>query len=171
LIHGAEAFVHPALSGVGDPHTDVYGTAEYLFGKNRDSVALYGYLGETDLAPGVQRSFDRIGLFTNLYLPQTKIALGYVGGKDRSADGFDLNTSGLFVLGERLLNDKWSVYARYDRVRQDFSAGGSGTADGPTIGVSWWPATPIKLSLEGQILNVTDQDQVRTVTADLLWIF
>ncbi len=190
LLRGVEfGFVNlprwNAYLGVGQPHledtsaadesnrhTDFYGSAEYLFDPSGSSLALYGYRGEASVAPnGADRSFHRIGLFSNLFWPKTKGVFGFVTGSDEADDGRSLDNNGLFVLGERLLSERWAAYARYDWLRQDLSAGGAETITGPTLGVSWWAATPIRLTLEGQILNATGQPQARSLSMEFLWIF
>lgn len=171
-----------AYLGAGQPHlessltgteanTDVYASAEYLIGKNDTSVTLYGYSGRAWLSPAAtERSFHRIGVFGNAYWPKTKAVVGYLAGSDKDVNNHSLKNSGYFLLGERLLSDRWSAYARYDQMRQGLTAGGSQTTRGPALGVSWWAQTQIRLTVEAQMLKTTGQRDNKTLMAEFMWI-
>lgn len=155
-------------------HTNVYSSGEWLIGSNGNSVSIYGYLGNAWLSPTASdESFHRIGFFANFYTRDvlTKASAGFLIGSDDDEANQSLDNSGFFVLGEHLFTDRWAAYLRYDQFKQDLSAGGSQTTLGPTVGVSWWAATQIRLTLEGQFLKTTDEDWTNTFTAEFLWVF
>lgn len=157
----------------GDPHTDLYASAEYLFTPRGDSLTAYGYWGATDLPPEEeQRDFHRWGLFGNIYYQyRTKAVVGYLAGSDEAPDGTDLDTSGYFLLWEQLLTDRWAAYARWDWLKQDRLDGGSETVRGPTLGASFWAQTHAWLTAEAQFLNELDETGGNTYTVQLTWAF
>jgi len=170
--------------GVGQPHlettlpgdvrhTDVYGSGEWLFGTSGNSLTIYGYSGKAFLSPSAPgQSFHRIGLFGNGYFgKKTKAVLGYMTGSDKDVNNLSLDNSGYFALGEQLLSDHWATYARYDWFKQDLSAGGSRTTEGPALGVSWWAATEIRLTLETQFLKRSGESRDQMLSTELLWVF
>ena len=171
-----------AYLGAGQPHldsspagseanTDIYASAEYLLGKNDTSITLYGYNGHAWLSPvATKQGFHRIGVFGNAYWPKTKAVAGYLVGSDKDASNHSLDSSGYFLLGEQLLSERWSAYARYDHMRQDLAAGGSQSTWGPTLGVSWWAQTQVRLTLEAQLLKTTGQQENGLLMAELMWL-
>lgn len=153
-------------------HTDVYASAERLLGRAGNTVGAYGYWGKAGLAPGVpQRDFHRVGLFGNLYRKQQKWVAGYLSGSDTAADGTRLDNSGWFLIGEQLLSDRWTAYARYDRYRQDLLREGSQRIRGPALGASWWMRTEAWLTVEAQALATSDRGTERTLSAQLTLAF
>lgn len=170
--------------GVGQPHlettlpddvrhTDIYASGEWLFGASGSSLAIYGYSGKAFLSPAASgQSFHRIGLFGNGYFGKsTKGVVGYMAGSDKDVNDSSLGSSGYFVLGEQLLSDHWAAYARYDWLKQDLSAGGSETTEGPTLGVSWWAVTEIRLTLETQFVKRSGESRDQMLSAEFLWAF
>lgn len=89
-------------AGMGsDQHIDLYASSEFLFGKDGNSLTLYGYWGKADLPPaGDEHSFHRVGVFGNIYGSSTKGVVGYLTGKDDTVDGRSLDNSGYFLLAE-----------------------------------------------------------------------
>jgi hypothetical protein len=168
--------------GAGQPHlespligsetnTDVYASTEYLIGENGNSVTLYGYSGRAWLSPAAtERSFHRIGVFGNAFWPKTKAVVGYLAGRDKDINDVSLKNSGFFLLGEHLLSERWAVYARYDHMRQDLTAGGSQTTRGPALGVSWWAQTQIRLTLEARFLKTTGERDNKMLVTELMWL-
>lgn len=152
-------------------HTDIFASAEKLFCKG-NSVSLYGYWGHAWFSGMADdEPFHRLGILGNGYWPKTKGVAGYVTGRDRGASGADLDNSGYFLLGERLISDRWAAYARYDHMCLDLDGGGSITIDGPALGVSWWVASPIRLTSELQFLKTTGSSRDTLFTTELLWAF
>ena len=82
-----------------------------------------------------------------------------------------LSTPGFYILAGRLLSDRWAAYGRYVWLRRELVAGGSQHIAGPTLGVSWWAQTEVRLTLEGQLLSTTGSPQSRALMSELLWIF
>ena len=154
-------------------HTDIYAGGEWLFGDSGNSITIYGYSGQAFLSPAASgQSFHRVGVFGNGYFGKnTKAVLGYMTGSDKDAGNNSLDNSGYFVLGEQLLSDHWAAYARYDRLRQDLSAGGASTTEGPALGISWWAATEVRLTLEAQFLKSSGGSRDRILSAEFLWAF
>jgi hypothetical protein len=165
----------PHLEGAAtgsEAHTDIYASAESLIGKNGDSLTLYGYSGRAWLSPTArERDFHRIGVFGNAYWTNTKAVVGYLTGRDKDTNNVSLKNSGYFVLGEHLLSERWAVYARYDHLQQDLSAGGSQAIRGPALGVSWWAQTQVRLTLEAQLLKTTGQRDNKTLMTEFMWLF
>lgn len=166
----------PHLEGLpedAENHTDIYASAERLLGASDNSLTAYAYWGHAWLSPvAPKRAFHRYGAFGNAYWKtRTKGVIGYLAGTDKAEDGRSLDNSGWFLLGEYLFDDRWAGYARWDRFRRDMAAGGSETTSGPALGVSWWAATEIRLTLEAQFLKTTGQRRDRLLTTELLWIF
>jgi hypothetical protein len=153
-------------------HTDFYGSGEWIFTENGDSLTVYGYLGSAWLSPiAPDNSFHRWGLFGNVYGPSTKVTLGFLAGSDDDVMGRPLDNSGYFVLIEQLLSDKWAAYFRYDQMRRDLSTGETQTLSGPAIGFSWWAQTQVRLTLEGQFLSIAGQDHENRFMSELMWAF
>ena len=165
----------PHLEGApedAEDHTDIYASAERLFGTEGDSLTAYGYWGHAWLSPAApKRAFHRVGVFANGYWPKTKGVAGYLTGKDKAEDGRSLDNNGYFLLAEHLFTAQWAGYARYDRFRRDLSTGSRETTSGPTLGVSWWPATEIRLTLETQFLKTTGQRRNRLLMTEFMWVF
>ena len=170
-----------AYVGLGQPqidelagarHTDVYASAEYLLGEAGHAVSGFGYSGKLSGGPGQPAiEYDRIALFANLYAPRTKGVLGYLWGTDRADGESSLHTRGGFVLGEVLLTDRVSGYARYDHASKQAPVGQDVVTDGPTVGVSFWAQTQVRLTLESQFLKTTGTSRDRGAAAELMWAF
>jgi hypothetical protein len=92
-------------------------------------------------------------------------------GKDSPDVGDSLDSSGGFLLGEYLLAERWAGYARYDYAKRDVPASDSETEDGPTVGVTFWAQTQIRLTLESQFLKTTGTSRDGSAVAELLWVF
>lgn len=151
---------------------DLSVNAEYFPGFLNSSISLYGYWGHTWLSPNVTSSpFHRAGAFFNIYGPQVKSTLGYIGGNDEAINDRNLNTGGGFALVEYLVDDYWSTYFRYDWFRQNLDAEGSRKISGPVFGASYWAATQIWLTVELQFLDISDQRSNNIVTTELNWAF
>jgi len=185
LVRGAEVgFVSQprwnAYVGIGQPnlglspdtvsHPDLYASADYLFGDQGNSLTAYGYWGQASLTPG-EGKFHRLGAFANFYLSRGKLVAGYLQGKDDTGDGRSLDNRGAFLLAEWLLTDRWAIYGRYDTFTEDLDAGGSQTFNGPTLGITWWMQSQIRVTTEAQYLNSTGNPQSRSLTTELLWSF
>ena len=151
-------------------HTDFYGTGEWLFTPNGDSLTVYGYQGSAWLSPAApDRSFHRVGFFGNVSGPSTKATLGFLTGSDEDAAGRSLDNTGYFALVEQLLSNRWAAYLRYDHLKRDLSTGRTQTLSGPAIGVSWWAQTQVRLTLEGQFLSISGENSDNRVMTELLW--
>ena len=186
LIRGAELGVVDlsrwnAYVGVGQPqieglmgasHTDVYASTEYLIGEQGNSVSGFGYKGTISASPGQPAvGYDRVALFANVYRPRAKGVLGLLWGNDRPTGGQSLGSAGGFLLGEVLLAERWATYARYDWANRDTPVGKDESTDGPTLGVSFWAQTQVRLSIETQFLQSTGAARDRSATAELMWAF
>jgi hypothetical protein len=172
-----------AYLGVGQPklddapdgaeaNTDIYASADWLLSQAGNGVTGYGYWGHSTLAPGADDlSFHRLGLFGTYYTPlqRNKLNAGYLTGED-DIPGGTLDSSGYYLLAEHLLSARWAVYGRYDRLRQDQPGGGTQTFHGPTLGLSWWVQTQVRVTLEGQLLDAGDEDQHQFLM-EFMWIF
>ena len=157
---------------LGASHTDVYASAEYLFGEKGNALSGFGYKGEIDASPGQPSlDYERVALFANAYGPRTKGVLGLLWGTDRPAGDKSLSTTGGFLLGELQLAERWAGYARYDWANREAPFGDADTTDGPTIGVSFWAQTQVRLTLESQFLKSTGTSRDRSATAELMWAF
>ena len=77
----------------------------------------------------------------------------------------------MFVLGEVLLAERWAGYARYDYANRKVPVGDAETTDGPTIGVSFWAQTQVRLTCESQFLKTTGASRDRSTITELLWVF
>lgn len=151
-------------------HTDFYGTGEWLFTPNGDSITVYGYQGSAWLSPAApDRSFHRVGFFGNVSGPSTKATLGFLTGSDEDEAGRSLDNTGYFALVEQLLSNRWAAYLRYDHLKRDLSTGRTQTLSGPAIGVSWWAQTQVRLTLEGQFLSISGEDSDKRIMTELLW--
>ena len=98
------------------------------------------------------------------------MVLGLLTGRDKDVNGRELGDTGFFTLVERHFSDRLAAYARCDGLRQDLSAGGSVRADGPTLGITYWPATEVRPMAEGQSLESTGQSRDNRLTMEFLWI-
>jgi len=157
-----------------DRHTDVYASAKYQFGRDDKTVSLdgYGYLGKVSLFPGDHgQGFHRAGAFVNVRHLDTQAQAGYLQGSDDLPGGRSLDNSGYFVLVERILSDRWAAYGRYDHFRRDLNAGGTETVRGPVIGVSFWAASEVILTAEGQLLDSSGKPEDRILQTQFLWVF
>jgi hypothetical protein len=152
-------------------HVDLYSSAEVLLGKSGSSLSAFGYLGKTARLGEPARSFQRLGLLTDVYVRMTKLDLGFVWGEDDQASGPSLRSTGGFVLAEELLAEQWAVYGRYDYLKQDVADDAAKTTDGLAIGLSFWAQTQVRITLEGQFLKATGSPRDRTAAAELLWVF
>ena len=170
-----------AYLGAGQPqidapssesHTDLYGSAEYLVGEGGDAVSLFGYRGQI-AASAIEPvlDFSRVAAFANLYAPRAKGVLGVLWGSDSPIAGPSLASKGAFLLGEFLLTDQWAAYGRYDYLRHEVPAGEAEATDGPTVGMSFWAHTQIRLTLEAQFLKTAELARERGATAEVLWAF
>jgi len=177
LPHGSAylGVAQPNLGPTPEPNTDLYASVEYLLGQTKDSVTAFGYWGNATLMPAanvtVHKHFDRVGGFANVYFPNSKIVAGYLTGGDRDVNGDSLNSNGYFLLGEYLPTDRLGLYARYDHLNQGLPGGGSQTLEGPTLGVTWWAQSQIRLTTEAQIQNQTQTPRVSTLTAEFMVVF
>lgn len=157
---------------VGASHTDVYASAEYLIGKQGNAVSGFGYKGEIAGSPGQPSvDYERVALFANAYGPRMKGVLGLLWGRDRPAGEEALGTTGGFLLGEVLLAERWAGYARYDHANREAPVGDAEITDGPTLGVSFWAQTQVRLTLETQFLKSTGTSRDRSAVAELMWAF
>ncbi len=163
----------PQLDGLpGAAHTDLYASAELLVGKKGNAVSAFGYKGKIEGAAGQPAlDYDRVALFANAYAPRVKGVLGFLWGKDQPDGGAELDTRGAFVLGEALLAERWAGYARYDYAHRDAPVGAADVTDGPTLGVSFWAQTQVRLTFESQFLKTTGAARDRSATAELMWAF
>ncbi|MGE5179544.1 MAG: hypothetical protein ACM3PF_10650 [Bacteroidota bacterium] len=158
--------------GEGGNRTDLYASAEVLAGKQGNAVSIFGYHGKLTPAPGeAVVKFERIALFANAYAPRAKGILGLLWGRDRPEDDGSRIGRGAFLLGEFLPTERWAGYARYDLARGEIPAGGHETTDGPTLGISFWAQTQVRLTLEARLLKQTGAPRDRTATAEFLWAF
>ena len=157
---------------VGSRHTDVYASAECLIGGNGNAVSVFGYKGEI-AASAEQPSLDyeRAVLFANVYGAKAKGVLGLLWGRDKPVGDQSLDIKGGFILGEALLAERWAGYARYDYAKREAPVGDAEITDGPTIGVSFWAQTQVRLTLESQFLKSTGTSRDRSAIAELLWVF
>ena len=186
LLRGAEIGVVDlpswnAYVGVGQPqidglagasHTDVYASAEYLFGKKGNAFSGFGYKGEIATSPGQPSiDYERVALFANAYGPRMKGVLGLLWGRDTPAGDESLDTAGGFLLAEVLLAERWAGYARYDYANREAPVGDAETTDGPTFGVSFWAQTQVQLTLESQFLKSTGTSRDGSAVGELLWAF
>lgn len=186
LVRGAEIGVvnlpkWNAYLGVGQPqienllgasHTDVYASAEYLVGKKGNALSAIGYKGKITASPGQPSiDFERVTLFANGYGHGMKGVLGVLWGRDSPAGNPSLNTNGWFLLGEAQLAERWAGYGRYDYARRDAPVGDAETTDGPTLGVSYWAQTQVRLTLESQFLKTSGTSRDRSAMAELMWAF
>lgn len=161
----------PQIDDLGASHTDVYASAEYLIG-DEGALSGFGYKGEIAASPGQSSvDYERVALFANVYLPRTKGVLGFLWGRDKPAQEEPLDTTGGFLLGEVLLAEQWAAYARYDYANREAPVGDADTTDGPTIGVSYWAQTQVRLTLESQFLKSTGTSRDRSAVAELMWTF
>ncbi len=156
----------------GDSHTDVYASAEYLMGEKGNALSGFGYKGKIAASPGQPSiDYERVALFANAYGPRAKGVLGLLWGSDKPAGAGSLATSGGFLLGEFLLADRWAGFARYDYANSEAPVGDDQITDGPTIGVSFWAQTQVRLTLESQFLRSTGLSRDRSAIAELMWAF
>lgn len=156
---------------VGATHTDFYASAEYIIGE-KGAFSGFGYKGEIAASAGQPSiDYERVALFANVYLSRAKGVLGFLWGRDKPAGEESLDTAGGFLLGEVLLAQGWAGYARYDYANRDAPVGDAETTDGPTIGVSFWAQTQVRLTLESQFLKSTGTPRDRSAIAELMWAF
>jgi hypothetical protein len=157
---------------VGASHTDVYASAEYLIGEKGNALSGFGYKGAIAASPGQPSlDYERVALFANAYGPRTKGVLGVLWGRDKPAGDKSLDTKGGFLLGEVLLAERWAGYARYDYANREAPVGEAETTDGPTVGVSFWVQTQVRLTLESQFLKSSGTTRDRSAIAELMWAF
>ena len=157
---------------VGASHTDVYASAEYLIGEKGNALSGFGYMGAIAASPGKPSlDYERVALFANAYGPKTKGVLGVLWGRDKPARDKSLGTKGGFLLGEVMLAERWAGYARYDYAKREAPIGDAEITDGPTLGVSFWAQTQVRLTLESQFLKSTGTSRDRSAIAELMWAF
>jgi hypothetical protein len=150
----------------------LYASAELLFGKQHDALSVFGYKGQLIAPPGqAPVDFERAMVFANLYGAREKAVLGALWGSDSPPDQDRLHVAGVFALGEFLFNDRWAGYARYDRIRRDIPAADAETTDGPTLGITFWAQTQVRLTLESRFLHSTNAATDRSAVAEVLWVF
>lgn len=154
----------------GKKHVDLYSSAELMLGQSGSSLSAFGYLGKTNRAVGSGQDFRRLGLFADVYVPMTKLDLGFTTGDEDQIAGPSLGSTAAFVLAEELLAERWAVYGRYDYLKQEIAGRADRTTDGPAIGLSLWAQTQVRITLEGQFLKATGSSRDRTAAAELLWI-
>ena len=143
-----------------------------LFGERGNAFSAFGYKGRIEASPGAPSiDYERMVLFAKCYGPRTKGVAGMLWGTDRPDGESSLGTHGGFLLGELLLNDRWAGYARYDYAHRDVPVGDAETTDGPTVGVSFWAQTQVRLTLETQFLKSADASRDRSAVAELMWAF
>ena len=163
----------PQIAGLaGASHTDVYASAEYLIGETGNALSGFGYKGTIAAAPGQPSlEYARVAVFVNAYGPRTKGVLGLLWGTDKPAGDKSLGSTGGFLLGEVLLTERWAGYARYDYANREAPIGDAEITDGPTLGVSFWAQTQVRLTLESQFLKTTGASRDRSAIAELMWAF
>ena len=163
----------PQLEGIaGESHTDVYASAEYLVGDKGNAISVFGYRGEIPSSPSqVPVEFERGAFFANVYAAKAKGVAGLLWGSDRAAGSPSLSTNGGFLLGEYLPADQWAAYGRYDYARSEVPTGDAETTDGPTLGVSFWAQTQVRLTFETQFLKHADLSRDRTAMVEVMWVF
>ena len=163
----------PQIEGLISPgHTDLYASAEYLIGEKGNALSGFGYRGRIEAAPDqASLDYDRVALFANAYGPRVKGVMGLLWGTDKPAGDKSLASKGGFLLGEVLLAERWAGYARYDYASRDVPVGDAETTDGPTIGVSFWAQTQVRLTLETQFLKSTGASRDQSAIAELMWAF
>ncbi len=153
-------------------HTDVYASMELLRGAKGNALSVFGYRGK--LAAFVaQPSIDytRVAVFANAYGARTKGVLGLLWGTDETDGERALGTQGGFLLGEVQLADRWAGYARYDYASREALVGDAVITDGPTVGVSFWAQTQVRLTLESQFVKSAGTPRDRSAIAELMWAF
>ena len=170
------AYVGAGQPQIGDlagaSHTDVYASAEYFLGEGGNAVSAFGYKGAISASPGQPTiDFERLALFANAYGPRAKGVLGLLWGRDKPDGAQSLATSGGFLLGELLLAERWIGYARYDWASREAPLGDAATTAGPTVGVSFWAQTQVRLTLESQFLKSTGASRDPGAMAELMWAF
>jgi hypothetical protein len=163
----------PQIGGLlGESHADVYASAEVLVGETGNALSGFGYKGEIAGSPGQPSiDYERVALFANAYGPRTKGVLGFLWGRDTPDGGQSLGTTGGFLLGELLLAERWAGYARYDYANREAPVGDAEITDGPTLGVSFWAQSQVRLTLESQFLKTTGTSRDRSAIAELMWAF
>jgi hypothetical protein len=163
----------PQIEGLaGASHTDIYASAEYLIGKKGNAISGFGYKGKLEGSAGQPAlDFERGALFANAYAPRVKGVLGLLWGTDHPDGAAALQTNGWFLLGEALVAERWAGYARYDYAHRDAPIGDAESTDGPTLGVSFWAQTQVRLTLETQFLKTTGSSREQSAIAELKWAF
>ncbi len=153
-------------------HIDLCADAAWFTGFMNSSITAYGYWGHAWLSPAAaDNPFHRGGAFFTIYSPRTKSTIGFLTGSDKAINGASLGSSGGFGLLEYLIDDQWSAYFRYDWLRQNLDTGGNQKTWGPVIGLSYWAATQVWLTMEYQSINVTQQRATNILTVQLNWAF
>jgi hypothetical protein len=156
----------------GSSHTDVYASAECIIGERGNAFSGFGYKGKIEGSSGQPSvDYERVALFANVYTNRMKGVLGFLWGKDTPGGEESLDTAGGFLLGEFLLAERWAGYARYDYANREAPVGDAETTDGPTVGVSLWAQTQVRLTLESQFLKTTGASRDASAIAELMWAF
>ncbi len=159
-------------AGEGEGHTDVYASAELLLGNKGNALSGFGYLGRIPSSSGEPSvRYERVALFADVYATRTKGVLGLLWGRDKPSGAQSLVSRGGFLLAEFLAAKQWAAYTRYDYVDREAPVGDSETTDGPTLGVSLWAQTQVRLTLESQFLKSTGTSRDRSAIAELMWAF
>ena len=66
---------------------------------------------------------------------------------------------------------RWAAHARYDYANREALVGDAEITDGPTVGLSFWAQTQVRLTLESQFLKTSGGPRDRTAIAELMWAF
>lgn len=159
-------------AAAGDARTDVYASAEYLLGGGGNAIGGLGYFGSlaaTPSAPSLE--YQRVLLLANVYGPRAKGVLGVLWGSDTPEGGDALASAGGFGLGEYQFDERWAGYVRYDHADREEPVGANTVTSGPTLGVSRWMQTQVRLTLETQFLKSTGSERDMTAAVQLLWAF
>lgn len=164
--------VQPQLEGMdGVTHTDFYGSAEYIVKDDGSAISAFGYVGKIPGSSGQEVDYDRAAVFASFYLPRTKAMLGGLWGKDKPTGLADFNSKGAFGQAEVLLAERWGAYGRYDYASREVPTSSDVKTDGPTVGLTYWAQTQVRLTVEGQFLKETGSDRAKTAVMEFLWVF
>jgi len=164
--------VQPVLDGMdGVIHTDFYASAEYIVNQAGSAISAFGYFGKIPGSTGQEVDYDRAALFANFYLPRTKALVGGLWGKDKPTGLPDFTSKGAFAQAEFLMAERWAAYGRYDYASREVPGESDVKTDGPTIGLTFWAQTQIRLTAEAQFLKETGSERNRSGVAEILWAF
>ena len=162
----------PILDTGADAHTDLYGSAELELNSQGNSVGVFDYHGQIPATSSSEMvRYERTAFFANLYRPSLKGVVGLLMGRDRVEGEPTTKSTGAFVLGEFLLSNRVAAYGRYDQLRREQVVGDDQVTDGPTLGLSYWAQTQVRLTFEARFLKDTGSDRDRSASAELMWVF